>query len=114
MTGSVGGAIGVQVEKMTVAVGVGVTVLVFVGGGVCEKVAVGEIALAVCVKAASAVFTITVSMGSEVAFEAGIKNGETQPEIASRENASNDQVITVFDTLFVIIGSPSFLPFTSR
>jgi hypothetical protein len=114
LTGSVGGAIGVQVEKMIVAVGVGVTVLVFVGRGVCEKVAVGDIALAVCVKAASAVFTITVSMGSEGALEAGIKNGETQPEIASMNNASNDHVIIVFDTLFVIIGSPLFLPFTPR
>ena len=65
LTGSVGGAIGVQVEKIIVAVGLGVIVLVFVGRGVCVIVAVGGIALAVCVKAASAVLTITVSRGSE-------------------------------------------------
>ena len=95
---------------MTVTVGLGVIVLVFVGRGVCVKVAVGGIAIAVCVKAASAVFTITVSRGSEGAPARGdgAKNGEIQPKIASREIARLDQVRIVFDTFFVIIGSPFF------
>jgi hypothetical protein len=104
------------VEKMIVAVGLGVIVLVFVGGGVCVMVAVGGMAKAVCEKAASAVFTITVSSGSEGASGTrdGIKNGEAQPKTANRENARNDQVRIVFDAFFVIISSPCFLPTTSR
>jgi len=113
---SVGAASGVQVEKTNVTVGLGVIEAVFVGKGVCVEVAVGGIALAVCVKAASAVLTITVSRGSDGSLgrEGELKNGETQPKIASRENARNIHLAIVFDTFFVIIGSPLFTPFTPR
>lgn len=116
MTESVGGASGVQVENTNVTVGLGVIDAVFVGKGVCEGVAVGGIAMAVCVKAASAVLTITVSMGSEGSLgrKGEVENGEAQPKIASRENARNTHLALVFDTFFVIIGSPLFVQFTPR